>query len=72
MNKIVISDHTLRDGNHAVSHKITVAQIEKYCQFAESANIPIVEVGIKVEARALFYGLDRLVLSSGLGLVVYL
>jgi len=45
MNKIIISDHTLRDGNHAVSHKITLSQIEQYCQFAESANIPIVEVG---------------------------
>jgi 4-hydroxy 2-oxovalerate aldolase len=45
MNEIIISDHTLRDGNHAVSHKITLSQIEKYCYFAESANIPIVEVG---------------------------
>ena len=45
MNDIIISDHTLRDGNHAVSHKITLSQIEQYCQFAESAQIPIVEVG---------------------------
>lgn len=45
MNNVIISDHTLRDGNHAVSHKITIEQIEKYCQFAENANIPIVEVG---------------------------
>lgn len=45
MNNVIISDHTLRDGNHAVSHKITLEQIEKYCQFAENANIPIVEVG---------------------------
>lgn len=34
--------------------------------------IPIVEVGIKAEVRALFYGLDRMVLSQGLGLVVFL
>lgn len=45
MKEIIISDHTLRDGNHAVSHKITLSQIERYCNFAESANIPIVEVG---------------------------
>jgi len=45
MKNIILSDHTLRDGNHAVSHKISLLQIEKYCQFAESSKIPIVEVG---------------------------
>lgn len=45
MKNIIISDHTLRDGNHAVGHKITLSQIENYCKFAEEANIPIVEVG---------------------------
>lgn len=45
MKNIILSDHTLRDGNHAVSHKISLSQIEKYCQFAESSKIPIVEVG---------------------------
>lgn len=45
MKKITISDHTLRDGNHAIGHKINSAQIKTYCNFAESANIPIVEVG---------------------------
>jgi 4-hydroxy 2-oxovalerate aldolase len=45
MKNITLSDHTLRDGNHAVSHKISLLQIEKYCQFAESSKIPIVEVG---------------------------
>jgi len=45
MNNIIISDHTLRDGNHAVSHKISVDQIEKYCKFAEESRIPIIEVG---------------------------
>jgi 4-hydroxy 2-oxovalerate aldolase len=45
MNNITISDHSLRDGNHAVSHKITLSQIERYCKFAEAAKIPIVEVG---------------------------
>ena len=45
MNNIIISDHTLRDGNHAVGHKISLSQIRRYCEFAESALIPIVEVG---------------------------
>jgi len=45
MKNVILSDHTLRDGNHAVSHKISLHQIEKYCQFAESAKIPIIEVG---------------------------
>lgn len=42
---IIISDHTLRDGNHAVGHKISLDQIRTYCAFAEAASIPIVEVG---------------------------
>jgi 4-hydroxy 2-oxovalerate aldolase len=45
MKNIIISDHTLRDGNHAAGHKITLSQIETYCKFAEEANIPIIEVG---------------------------
>jgi len=34
--------------------------------------IPIVEVGIKAEMRATFYALDRMVLSQGLGLIIFL
>ncbi len=45
MKRITISDHTLRDGNHAIGHKINSDQIKAYCIFAESAKIPIVEVG---------------------------
>lgn len=44
-NRIIISDPTLRDGNHAVSHKLTAAQIAAYAGAAEAARIPIVEVG---------------------------
>jgi acetaldehyde dehydrogenase (acetylating) len=40
-----ISDPTLRDGNHAVSHQITPAQIATYCAAADAAGVPIVEVG---------------------------
>jgi 4-hydroxy 2-oxovalerate aldolase len=44
-NKILISDPTLRDGNHAISHQLSADQIKKYCIAAELAGIPIVEVG---------------------------
>jgi 4-hydroxy 2-oxovalerate aldolase len=45
MSKIVITDSSLRDGNHAVKHIISLDQIKRYCQFADDAGIPIVEVG---------------------------
>ena len=45
MRKIIITDSSLRDGNHAVKHTINLDQIKQYCQFADSAEIPIVEVG---------------------------
>jgi 4-hydroxy 2-oxovalerate aldolase len=45
MRKIIITDSSLRDGNHSVKHTISLDSIEKYCQFAEKAGIPIVEVG---------------------------
>lgn len=45
MDKIIITDSSLRDGNHSVKHSISLKSIKKYCQFADLANIPIVEVG---------------------------
>ena len=45
MTKILINDVTLRDGNHAISHKMTLNQISAYASAANSARIPIVEVG---------------------------
>ena len=42
---ILISDVTLRDGNHAISHQMTKEQIISYCDAADSAGISIVEVG---------------------------
>ncbi len=45
MRQILISDPTLRDGNHAVRHALTGEQIKKYCQAADAARIPIVEIG---------------------------
>ena len=45
MGKIIITDSSLRDGNHAVKHTISLDSIKRYCQFADKAEIPIVEVG---------------------------
>jgi 4-hydroxy 2-oxovalerate aldolase len=45
MKKIIITDSSLRDGNHSVKHTINLDSIAKYCQFADRAGIPIVEVG---------------------------
>ncbi len=43
--KVLISDPSLRDGNHAVSHQLSAEQIAMYCRGADEAGIPIVEVG---------------------------
>ncbi len=45
MKSILISDPTLRDGNHAIAHQLSAEQIAAYCQKADLAGIPIVEVG---------------------------
>lgn len=45
MRHIIISDPTLRDGNHAVGHRLSAEQIAGYCRAADRAGIPIVEVG---------------------------
>jgi len=42
---ILISDSTLRDGNHAIRHQLTAAQIYDYARAADEAGIDIVEVG---------------------------
>lgn len=43
--KILISDPTLRDGNHAVRHQISQEHFAAYCAAADTAGVPIVEVG---------------------------
>lgn len=43
--RVLISDPTLRDGNHAVRHQISQAGFAAYCTAAELAGVPIVEVG---------------------------
>ncbi|CAN5647946.1 4-hydroxy-2-oxovalerate aldolase [soil metagenome] len=43
--RVLISDPTLRDGNHAVRHQISQDNFAAYCQAAEAAGVPVVEVG---------------------------
>ncbi len=58
-NKIIISDSSLRDGNHFVKHKINLEQVKRYCLFADDAGIPIIEVGhgLGIGASSLLMGL---------------
>jgi 4-hydroxy 2-oxovalerate aldolase len=43
--RVLISDPTLRDGNHAVRHQLSPGSFVAYCSAAEAAGVPIVEVG---------------------------
>lgn len=45
MKSILISDPTLRDGNHAVAHQLSAKQVAIYAEAANKAGVPIVEVG---------------------------
>lgn len=45
MSRVSVYDTTLRDGNHAVQHQLSVEQIATYCRLADQAGIPTVEVG---------------------------
>ena len=45
MDKILLFDSTLRDGNHAVSHQLSEAQIKAYATAADAAGVPVVIVG---------------------------
>lgn len=45
VKSILVSDPTLRDGNHAVEHQLDKEQILAYCKAANNAGVPIVEVG---------------------------
>jgi 4-hydroxy 2-oxovalerate aldolase len=45
MPRILISDPTLRDGNHAVRHQLNADQIARYAAAADAAGVGVVEVG---------------------------
>ena len=44
-DKLLISDVTLRDGNHAVNHAINENVIKKYCELVDDTEVNVVEVG---------------------------
>ena len=54
MTRILISDPTLRDGNHAVQHKLSLENVAAYAAAADAAGVPIVEVGHGNGLAALF------------------
>jgi len=45
LNRLIVSDVTLRDGNHAVDHQINANVIKKYCNYIDNTGVDIVEVG---------------------------
>lgn len=45
MRELLVTDITLRDGSHAVGHRLTVEQISHYAAAADAAGLQIVEVG---------------------------
>lgn len=42
---IAIHDPTLRDGNHAVSHSLSLEDIRTYCRAVDGCGLSVVEVG---------------------------
>jgi len=45
MTKVIITDTTLRDGSHSVSHQYTPNDVKKVCAALDEAGIDIIEVG---------------------------
>lgn len=45
MNNILFFDSTLRDGSHAIGHRLTKEHISAYAAGAEKARIPVLMVG---------------------------
>lgn len=45
MNAVQIYDPTLRDGQHAVRHRLDAGALRGYAEAADAAGIPVVEVG---------------------------
>lgn len=46
MNRqLLVYDVTLRDGSHAIKHQLTKDMVVSYARLAESAGIPMIEVG---------------------------
>lgn len=44
VKKVAITDTTLRDGDHAMSHQFTVAQVRDVARALDQAGVPVIEV----------------------------
>lgn len=60
-NHIHILDSTLRDGSHALSHQLTVAQVARVAQGLNDAGVEIIEVshGDGLGGSTITYGFSR-------------
>lgn len=61
MEKILIFDASLRDGSHAIKHRLSLKTIENYCSKIDSAGLDAVVVGhgLGLGASSLQIGLSR-------------
>jgi 4-hydroxy-2-oxovalerate aldolase len=59
--RINITDTTLRDGDHAMSHQFTVEHIRQVAQALDEAGIPVIEVshGDGLAGSSIQYGISR-------------
>ncbi|WP_454889623.1 4-hydroxy-2-oxovalerate aldolase [Serratia quinivorans] len=61
---ILINDSTLRDGQHAVKHQLTAAQLRSYATAADKTGVAMVEVGHGNGLGASSYQVGRAALSD--------
>ncbi len=61
MSKVYITDTSLRDGSHSVSHTYTVEDVEKVSRALDQAGIDIIEVshGDGLEGSSINYGFSE-------------
>ena len=68
MKKILISDVTLRDGNHAINHQMDSKTIKEYCKLLNATGVDICEIGHGngIGASSLSIGISKLHYSNSL------
>jgi 4-hydroxy 2-oxovalerate aldolase len=61
MTQLILHDPTLRDGNHALKHQISLEQIRAYIRVMDSTGIDVIEVGhgLGLGASSLQLGLAK-------------